>query len=41
MKALCVEPGVEAFIVQVLLQSLRERGSVFAGVGDEYAGRSG
>ena len=35
--ALGVEPGVEALFLQVFLQALGERGSVFAGVGDEDA----
>src|SRR5271165_7123149 len=35
--ALGVEPGVEALFLQVYLQALGERGSVFAGVGEEDA----
>src|SRR5271165_3110061 len=35
--ALGVEPGVEALFLQVYLQALGKRGSVFAGVGEEDA----
>ena len=36
--ALLVEPGVEALFLKVTFQTLGERGSVFAGIGEEDVG---